>query len=31
VKLFLLLAALHVGIGENNPGLFKDPLFARSG
>jgi hypothetical protein len=27
VKLLLILAALHVGIAENRPDLFADPLF----
>jgi len=31
VKLLLLLAALHVGIGENKPDMFRDPLFSSLG
>ena len=31
VKLLLLLAALHVGIGENKPDMFSDPLFSSLG
>ena len=31
MKLLLLLAALHVGIGENKPDMFRDPLFSSLG
>jgi len=31
VKLLLVLAALQVGIAENKPELFHDPLFADLG
>jgi hypothetical protein len=31
VKLLLLLAAFHIGIGENRPELFNDPMFTSLG
>jgi hypothetical protein len=31
VKLLFLLAAFHIGIGENQPTLFTDPLFTSLG
>jgi hypothetical protein len=31
VKLLLVLAALHIGIAENKPQLFSDPLFTSLG